>query len=365
LSAVYEWDDEPPDGLWYRDTLAQIAANPPESHGWIVRRLWPADAYGVIAAESKAGKSLQAQDLAVSIATGSPFLGRFPIDRTGPVLMYVGEGGQRSTFRRLSAICLSKGINPLGVRDLTVVFRAPKLTDSGHVEQMERDAEAVGPVAIVLDPLYLSLGGTSSSGLSEMGVVLGEAQRVAEAAGAALFVVHHWNQTGKGNGFGRMSGAGPEEWGRVLWSIAVADRKEDEEHDAGTIVDLTFSVRGGEIPDANFGVRRNVWVDDPDELASPMHYEVEATDITFGRAERKILNSRDRMLAILTDDGSDKWWSPSELQDVDANWANSQPGMKPLTMRTVKDACQKLHEASKVDRAGIETTGYSYRAARR
>jgi RecA-family ATPase len=349
--------------LWQPEPLSAIAANPPASTGWIIRRLWPADAYGVIAAESKAGKSVQAQDLAISIATGRPFLGRFPIDRRGPVIYYCGEGGRRGTYRRLRAICEAKGIDPADVPDLHLVFTAPKLTVADHLEQMRCDVAATRPVAIVLDPLYLSLGGTSSSGLSEMGVVLGEAQAVGQGADAVLFVVHHWNQTGNGSGFGRMSGAGPEEWGRVLWSIEVTDRKDDPDHEAGSIVDLSFAVRGGEIPDANFTVRRTMWTDDPDALDSPLHYEVEASDMTFGRAERTIHNSRDRALAVL-EAHPDRWLTAHEIQEIDGDGYGQEAGNKPLQLRTVKDACKQLHDSVRADRSGNEFDGYTYRARR-
>jgi hypothetical protein len=44
------------------------AAGPP---GWLVEGLWPADAYGVLAAEDEAGKTWAILDLAVSVAAGA------------------------------------------------------------------------------------------------------------------------------------------------------------------------------------------------------------------------------------------------------------------------------------------------------
>ena len=48
-----------------RDWLT-MDAEPMLDCGWLIRGLWPADAYGIIAAESKAGKTWLALDLAVS-----------------------------------------------------------------------------------------------------------------------------------------------------------------------------------------------------------------------------------------------------------------------------------------------------------
>jgi len=59
-----------------RDWLT-MDAEPMLDCGWLIRGLWPADAYGIIAAESKAGKTWLALDLAVSAVCGVPFLGQF------------------------------------------------------------------------------------------------------------------------------------------------------------------------------------------------------------------------------------------------------------------------------------------------
>jgi AAA domain len=39
---------------------------------WLIRGLWPADAYGVLGADPKVGKTWLALDLAVAVASGSP-----------------------------------------------------------------------------------------------------------------------------------------------------------------------------------------------------------------------------------------------------------------------------------------------------
>ena len=52
---------------------------------WLIRGIWPAGAYGVHAAEPKAGKTWNALDLAVSVASGTPWLGRHPRRRSRPV----------------------------------------------------------------------------------------------------------------------------------------------------------------------------------------------------------------------------------------------------------------------------------------
>ena len=112
-------------------------AGPPR---WLVEGLWPADAYGVLAAEDKAGKTWAILDLACSVAAGQPWLGAFPCPQAGRVLVFLGEGGERSMVRRLRAVCAHKDLQTqdLAVR-LRVCFRVPRLTsgeDRAHGVQV-------------------------------------------------------------------------------------------------------------------------------------------------------------------------------------------------------------------------------------
>jgi hypothetical protein len=65
----------------------------------------------VFAAEDKAGKTWAMLDLACSVAAGVPWLGHFPCPSSGPVLVFLGEGGERAMVRRLAAICTHKHLD--------------------------------------------------------------------------------------------------------------------------------------------------------------------------------------------------------------------------------------------------------------
>jgi AAA domain len=108
-------------GLVVEDLAAVLAgidqAGPP---AWLVEGLWPRDAYGVFAAGDKAGKTWAILDLALSVAAGRPWLGRFARPPSGRVLVFLGEGGDRAVVRRLRAIAAHKGID-LVLRSLNSV----------------------------------------------------------------------------------------------------------------------------------------------------------------------------------------------------------------------------------------------------
>jgi AAA domain len=257
------------------DVLARVdAAGPP---AWLVEGLWPRDAYGVFAAEDKAGKTWATLDLALSVAAGVPWLGRFACPPSGRVLVFLGEGGERATVRRLRAIAAHKGVDlaELAAGGLVrLCFRVPKLTSGAELEAVAAELAELPAALVVLDPLYLAVGtGGAGADLYAMGAILSGIQGVCQHAGAALVVVTHWNKTGEGRGARRISGVGPGAWGRVLASAGVSHRATAG--DGTSTVVLAVEVTGGEIPDQSFRVRRQVRATDPADLASPLHYHVE------------------------------------------------------------------------------------------
>jgi hypothetical protein len=291
------------------------AAGPP---AWLVAGLWPADAYGVLAAESKAGKTWAILDLAVSVATGRPWLGRFACPER-PALVFLGEGGERATIRRLRAVCAHKGLDPGELTGrLRLCFRVPKLLAGQDLAAVEAELAAVPAGLVVIDPLYLAAAGAQAASLFQMGAALEPIQAVCQHAGAALVVVHHFNQTGQGTGPTRMSGAGAVEWGRVLGSISVRQRSVEPGSQASDVL-LGAEFLGGEIPEQRFGLRRRVWADDPEDLASTLHYQVSVLDDlppdpeppSPGRGERGRSEVRRAVLAALRAGGP--YQSPAQL----------------------------------------------------
>lgn len=251
--------------------------------------------YGPMGAEAKAGKTWLVADMAISVASGTPFLGRFRT-KQGPVCVFVGEGDEWETIRRYDSVCASKGID-LDDLPIRLCHRAPKLTDSQHLELMKQELTAHRPVLTVIDPMYLSQGNVNGKNLADMGTMLAEPQYLCQDVGSALIAVCHWNKTGNGNGADRMTGVGMQEWGRVLISVAVKKRYEASLADrtGRTTVDLEINLLGQ--VDGKFQVSRDVWTDDRHDLNSEMYYEIthqdqfdqpDTAESGLGKNERKL-----------------------------------------------------------------------------
>ena len=336
----------------YGEVAARVAAA--GEPRWLIQGLWPADAYGVLAAQEKAGKTWAALDLAVSVATGRPWLDHFACPSPGPVLVFLGEGGERATVRRIEAIATSKGVDPDQLADqLRLCFRVPRLAApgaGGELAAIQAELEAHPAALVVLDPLYLAAAGASGSNLYDMGAVLQAIQGVCQHAGCALLVVTHWNKTGDGRGADRISGAGPAAWARVICSVSIQHRGSDP--DGASTVLLGVELIGGELADTRFRIRRRVHADDPTDLGSPLAYAVEVLaddeDQDLDPAAAALSKSRQWVLTALRAGG--------ELQTVKQLGDRLAQAGHPLKPRTIQLALGEL-EAAGLAAGSEEATG--------
>jgi hypothetical protein len=324
----------------YGEVAARVAAA--GEPRWLIQGLWPADAYGVLAAQEKAGKTWAALDLAVSVATGQPWLDHFACPNPGSVLIFLGEGGERATVRRIEAIATAKGVDPDQLADqLRLCFRVPRLAApgaGGELAAIQAELNAHSAALVVLDPLYLAAAGASGSNLYDMGAVLQAIQGVCQHAGCALLVVTHWNKTGDGRGANRISGAGPAAWARVICSVSIQHRGSDE--DGASKVLLGVELIGGEIADTRFRVRRRIRSDDPADLGSPLSYSVEVLaddDHDLDPAAAALSKSRQWVLIALRAGG--------DLQTVKQLGDRLAQAGHPLKPRTIQTALGELEAA--------------------
>lgn len=322
------------------EVAAEVDAAP--ARRFLFRPVWSQDAYGVLAAKDKAGKTWMLLDAAVSAASGTAWLEAFPCDAPGAVLMFLGEGGPSKAVRRLRAICESRDVR-LESLPIRVCFRVPHLTQKEQIDQVYQEVAASHPCLIVLDPLYLSARGAKSSDLIDMGAALESIQHAAASAGAALLVAHHWNKTGQGGGRDRMSGAGPAAWGRVLVSISVEQQRR--EPDGASVATLLMGFVGDEIAETDVRVRRRVWADDPNDLDSALHYTVETVDADVPTGPTGLPPAARRVLGALK--------AGADMTVADVGDAVARDGF-PLQKRTIQDALKRLREAGLAEPAGAE-----------
>lgn len=207
---------------------------------WIVNGVLTDDTFAIIAGPEKSLKTELGLNIVVAVASGLPCLGRFPVEKAGPVVCYVGEGGRRPFKRRLKRACESVGVS---LADLSITVREGSLPIGCPEFQslLEKDLADLEPVLLWVDPYYAYAGArVSSSQLNEVGAVLVQLSGPCVAAGAALVLNVHFNQGGSGTNLRRTSGAGIAEWADSWVLVEVADA---EVENGRFVLNLTIASR--------------------------------------------------------------------------------------------------------------------------
>ena len=157
---------------------------------WLVTDLWGRCAVGLIGGAPKSAKSWLGLDLAVSVASRTPALGRFTVDTSGPALIYLAEDGLPQVRQRIEAICEHRSLD---IRRLDVhVITAPSLRlDLGRDQGRLRATVAhLKPRLVLLDPL-VRLHRADENSAAEMSVLLSYFRDLQRTFNTAVILVHH------------------------------------------------------------------------------------------------------------------------------------------------------------------------------
>ncbi len=142
---------------------------------WLVEGVAVAGQPLVCGGPSKTLKTSIMVDLAVSVGTGTPFLGRFRVPRKRMVLMLSGESDQATISETHDRIWAVKGIDPDDLdADGYVVFdfKLPQLANRRHLQELKRIIINEGAELLIVDPMYLCLRGATLRDSTDMGDML-------------------------------------------------------------------------------------------------------------------------------------------------------------------------------------------------
>ena len=169
----------------------------PDAPQWLVRDLWTAAAVGAIGGQPKVGKSWLGLDLAVSVASGTPALGRFPVETTGPALVYLAEDALPRVRDRVAHLCRHRGLD-LSRLDLQVVT-ADRLRLDTERDQLALDqtVQRIRPALLLLDPL-VRLHSLDENSASDISSLLGYLRAINRRYQLAL-ILHHMAKRARRN----------------------------------------------------------------------------------------------------------------------------------------------------------------------
>lgn len=182
---------------------------PPE---WLVKDILARGACGFIAAQPKSFKSWIGLDLALSVATGLPFLDHFPVRATGPVF-YIQEedalpmikgridkiwpGKQADKMRNIDGEVVWDPANPMDIPKINaVVDGGVVLSDGGWQsyldEKLEQGYEGEPYALLLMDPLMMLAGEVDENRSQEMTQkIFRPLKQLARKHKVAIQIVHH------------------------------------------------------------------------------------------------------------------------------------------------------------------------------
>jgi hypothetical protein len=237
---------------------SQLMSSQISSPGWMVRDFWMKGSHGIIAGEPKSFKSTLGMDMLFAVASDTKFLGQYPVEYGGPILIIQNENAEWIMKDRLEKLAFSRGevgnvktstggrMRIEWARNLPMLFvnqQSFMLDDAANKAALEDLIDRERPVAIKLDPLYLMFAGDVNSA-KDLGPVLQWCLYIKQTYNCAVILVHHY---GKGNaekrGGQRMLGSTTlHGWIESAWYL-----QTQEPQDGKAVVTIDREFRGAGI----------------------------------------------------------------------------------------------------------------------
>lgn len=157
---------------------------------WLIESLWGREAVGVIGGTPKSMKSHLGLDFAVSVASGTPALDRFPVQAPGRALIYLAEDGRPQVRSRLEALCRHRRLSFDHLDVAVIVEPTVRLDSHRDQERLRATIAHFQPRLLVLDPLVRLHSGDENSS-QDISRLLGYFRDLQRSFNLALTLVHH------------------------------------------------------------------------------------------------------------------------------------------------------------------------------
>ncbi|MEN6458233.1 MAG: AAA family ATPase [Thermoguttaceae bacterium] len=252
----------------------------------------------ILAGARKSLKTTILIAMAISLATGLPFLGHFPVKRACRVIVLSGESGLSVIQETARRICRSMNIQLADITNLIWSPFIPQLDDTNHLNALEQLIKDTSCEVVAVDPAYLAMGGSEAGNVFIQGEKLGRISRLCERNKAGLILAHHTTRTSERQGKHKppelddIAWAGFSEWTRQ-WVLV--GRREDYVPGSG---DHHLWLSAG----AAAG-HSSLWALDISEGGAglPRHWEVTVSTPSEAYQEKKTGSLRQRILAAVPD----------------------------------------------------------------
>lgn len=172
--------------------VVRVAELPSEelAERWLVEQLWCANAVGVIGGAPKCAKTWLGLDMALSVATGTPCLGRYTVPEPGPVLVFLAEDALRTVRERIEGMARHRGLDLDGVEIHVITVPVLRLDHDRDRTRLWETVRRLRPRLLVLDPL-VRLHGIDENHAGDVAELLGYLRSLQRQLGLSVLLVHH------------------------------------------------------------------------------------------------------------------------------------------------------------------------------
>jgi hypothetical protein len=164
---------------------------------WLVEQLWGDSSVGVIGGAPKCSKTWLGLDLALSVATGTPCLGRYAVPQPGPVLVYLAEDALAVVRERVEGMARHRGLDLVGVDIHVITAASLRLDREPHRNRLLETARRLRPRLLLLDPL-VRLHGVDENHAGEVAELLAYFRLLQRRLDLSVILVHHTRKNAAG-----------------------------------------------------------------------------------------------------------------------------------------------------------------------
>ena len=164
---------------------------------WLIEQLWGESSVGVIGGAPKCSKTWLGLDMALSVATGTPCLGKYAVPQAGPVLVYLAEDALPVVRERVAGMARHRGLDLAGVEIHVITAPTLRLDRDPHRRRLLETAKRLRPRLLLLDPL-VRLHGIDENNAGEVAGLLAYFRSLQRQLDLSVVLVHHTRKNAAG-----------------------------------------------------------------------------------------------------------------------------------------------------------------------
>jgi RecA-family ATPase len=164
---------------------------------WLVEELWGASSVGVIGGAPKCAKTWLGLDMALSVATGTPCLGKYAVPQPGSVLVYLAEDALLVVRERVAGMARHRGLDLGGVDIHVITAPVLRLDRGADRTRLLETTRRLRPRLLLLDPL-VRLHGIDENNAGEVAELLAYFRSLQRQFDLSVLLVHHTRKNAAG-----------------------------------------------------------------------------------------------------------------------------------------------------------------------